>query len=200
MNEAKEKDRILSELNARKDIGQIKNIQGHLAELEADGYVRVAYVEGHTPEAVSINENGRKFLAQGGYQARERELRKLDFKKSAARILEAVIISLLSAYVGWVLRGCFPEDRTAPGSAEPNEHHSVMPDSISLSISSSWVSAESVASLAKSRSDISESSASTLRMAATETPTMDMSAVHLSTSDKLTSTPSGILKLIENFI
>lgn len=200
MSAAKEKDNILSELKSGKDIAQIDNALAHISELERDGYVKVAYGEGHRPEAARINERGKSFLAQGGYQAQSRESRTRNLRKSAARIAEAVIVALLSAYAGWLLRGCFPEGNTASGSAEPKEHHPTMPDSTTLSLSSSWVNAESVASLAKSFKDISDNSASTLRMAITDTPEMDMSAVQLSTSDKLTSTPSGMLKLIENFI
>lgn len=108
MNPEKEKDHILSELQAGKDIAMIENAARYIPQLEADGYVRVAYNEGHTPEAASINEKGRQFLEKGGYSnlynADKARLSKRR-AKDVGKWISGIIATVVAAWIIYLLFG-----------------------------------------------------------------------------------------------
>ena len=83
------------------------------------------------------------------------------------RIWQVVLLFLdavIAFYAGWLLRGCTPEHKTASESPDPCEQSVIIADSIpSSATSSDGLNADSVPSRARSRTVISDSSASTLR-------------------------------------
>ena len=189
---ARDKDRILAEIMAYKPHQEIEGLAEVLPELEYEGYVEVWWDVQHKPIRVKLSDKGKVFIANGGYAMQSRERVKVGIKKSAKRILEDITIFIISFYLGWLLKGCTPDDNTAPSSPEPSETHSLNRDSTRLSTESSLVlNEDSAASRAKSRAVISESSASTRRNDATAIPLTDTSAIHSSSIKPSSASPSG---------
>lgn len=131
---------------------------------------------------------------------------KQEKKKTLYRRLWEVSVLFLDAliafYAGWLLRGCTPEYKAESGNPEPFEQSMIICDSISLSEASlPCLNAVSTPSLAKSLTDISESSASTRLMCSTLNSSMWMDAVQSSSSDlPLHSISFGKLYIIDIFI
>ena len=188
MTEAKEKDRILAQIKARKPHGEIVGLHNMLYSLERDGMVDVVYDSERKPIRIRLTRNGEELIAKGGYAKMRTKRAKNKIGSSVARILEAVIISLLSGYFGWLLRGFTQSDNTASLQADPIEQNSISEDSIALSTEASLLlKHESVDNRAKSLTTISDSSANTLLIDSTGTPTRETSALHL---DKAPSSPA----------
>ncbi len=197
MSAAKDKDIILAEIKACKPPGEIEGLHNMLYSLECDGMVDVLYDSEHKPIRIRLTRNGEDLIAKGGYAKMRTKRAKSKICSSVARISEAVIIALLSGYFGWLLRGFTQSGNTASLQAEPIEQNSISEDSMALSTEASLLlKHDSVDNRAKSLTTISESSAKTLRIDSTCTPSSDTSAVHLdkvpfspAVGDK--STPSG---------
>ena len=192
MSQPKDKDRILAQIKAFTPIAEIEGLSKHLHDLENDGYVKVERSSRLEPYLIRLTASGKSFLESGGYMARDKRNRTRNAKKTLLRIVEKVAIALISGYCGWLLRGFIPENNTAPSSPEPAQPYSLSADSIRLSSASQrLLNDESVPSRAKSRTVISDSSASTRRTLSIGTPDKDMSAAHSSNFDESKAMPSG---------
>ncbi len=188
MNTAREKDRILAEIKACKPHGEIEGLYNMLYSLERDGMVDVLYDSERKPIRIRLTRNGEELIAKGGYAKMRTKRAKNKIGSSVARISEAVIIALLSGYFGWLLRGFTQSDNTASLQAEPIEQNSIREDSTALSTEASLLlKHDSVDNRAKSLTTISDSSANTLLIDSTGTPTRETSALHL---DKVPSFPA----------
>lgn len=176
---ARDKDRILAEIKAYKPHYEIEGLAEVLPELEAEGYVDVWWDEQHKPIRVKLSHKGKYFIENGGYAKRNKKQFTASTKRLISRIAEGVAIALLSGYLGWLLKGWTLHDNTAPSQAEPIEQKSRSADSVGLSNDASLLlKQDSVASRAKSRAVISESSANTRLIHSTCIPSKDMSARH----------------------
>lgn len=67
MSEAKEKDRLLSQIKAQTSFENIKNLSKYIDELETSRYVHTAKEEGGGIVAVRLTAEGQRFLESGGY-------------------------------------------------------------------------------------------------------------------------------------
>lgn len=69
MSEAKEKDRILTQIKAFKPLNEIEGLSRYLYDLEQAGFVVVKYNGEKAPIFIRITTNGKVFLESGGYTA-----------------------------------------------------------------------------------------------------------------------------------
>lgn len=110
MTEAKEKDRILAQIKARKPHGEIAMLNRHLDELVKDGYVSGSFATDGSIIVVRITPKGKRFLDNGGYAAMRRKSKfpatwHKVLRKELWVLIWAVIAGLIIAYLskrlGW---------------------------------------------------------------------------------------------------
>lgn len=192
MSGAKEKDRILAQIKAFKKPNEIAGLSKYLYDLERDGYVKVSRDTEKNPFLLRLTDSGKTFLESGGYgrlskMQTKRSAKKRSAKQLLLRIIENVAVALISGYAGWTLRGCSQSD-----SPECGEANRLRNDSTSLS-SASWsgLNEDSVASRAKSLTEILDSSASTLASDSMRMLEIETSAKHSNVRDESNPIPSG---------
>lgn len=187
MSEAKEKDRILAQIKAFKGPYEIDGLSKHLYSLERDGYVKVSRDTEKNPTLLRLTNTGKAFLESGGYTRLSKAQTKHSAKRLLLRIIENVLVALISGYAGWMLRGCNQSD-----SPECDEANRFINNSTSLS-SASWLglNEDSVASRAKSLTESLDSSASTLASDSMRMLEIEMSAKHSAVRDESKAMPSG---------
>lgn len=99
MNEAKEKDRILAEIKARKSHKEIVGLNKHLDEFIKDSYVRCSFATDGSIITIRITPQGDRLLENGGYT-------KIGHKAKRAKVkseLSNAFKFLLAALVGGVI-------------------------------------------------------------------------------------------------
>lgn len=67
MSEAKEKDRILAQIKARKHHGEIVGLNKHIDVLVKNGYVSGSFATDGSIITIRITPQGERFLENGGY-------------------------------------------------------------------------------------------------------------------------------------
>lgn len=110
MSEAKEKDRILAQIKARKHHGEIVGLDKHIDELVEDGYVNVWRDEQGGFLSARITPKGKRFLENGGYTAMSRKSKSPAIWHKSLRkelwvlvwaVIAGLIIAYLSKRLGW---------------------------------------------------------------------------------------------------
>lgn len=187
MSEAKEKDRVLAQIQALKKPCEIAGLSKYLHGLERDGYISVSYDAAKAPITVRLTTEGKTFLDSGGYTRQSRAQAKRSAKAFALRIIENVVVALISGYAGWALRGCAQSPNPECGEANV-----LINDSTSLSSASQFgLNEDSVASRAKSLTESFDSSARTLANDSMRMLEMETSAKHSNVRDESKAMPSG---------
>lgn len=67
MSEAKEKDRILAQIKARKHHSEIVGLNKHIDEFVKDGYVSGSFATDGSIISIRITPQGERFVENGGY-------------------------------------------------------------------------------------------------------------------------------------
>lgn len=93
MSEAKEKDRILAQIKALNPHNEIEGLSKYLCDLERDGHVKVWRDEQHKPIDVKLTEQGKRLVADGGYQTQ----RKRKAKESALKAVKWFLATVIGA-------------------------------------------------------------------------------------------------------
>lgn len=110
MTEAKEKDRILAQIKARKPHSEIAGLNKHLDELVKDGYVSGSFATDGSIIVVRITPKGKRFLENGGYTAARRKSKSFPASLKPLRkelwvliwaVIAGLIIAYLSKRLGW---------------------------------------------------------------------------------------------------
>ncbi len=110
MTEAKEKDRVLAQIKARKPHSEIAGLNKHLDELVKDGYVSGSFATDGSIIVVRITPKGKRFLDNGGYAAMRRKSKFPATWHKALRkelwvliwaVIAGLIIAYLSKRLGW---------------------------------------------------------------------------------------------------
>lgn len=99
MSEAKEKDRILAQIEARKHHSEIVGLNKHLDELVRDGYVSGSFATDGSIIVVRITHKGKRFLDNGGYTALDKAARKSKLSAKAWAAIGAVGGSVLTELI-----------------------------------------------------------------------------------------------------
>ncbi|MDE6453371.1 MAG: hypothetical protein K2L27_04115 [Muribaculaceae bacterium] len=187
MSEAKEKDRILAQIQAFKPINEIEGLTKHLFDLEQAGFITVKYDAEKTPIFIRITTNGKAFLESGGYTRLSRAQTRRNAKGLVLRIVENVAVALISGYAGWALRGYTQSDNPECGEA----NRLIIDSTLWSSESQLGLNEDSVASRAKSLTESLESSASTLANDSIRILEIETSAKHSAVRDESKAMPSG---------
>lgn len=87
MSEAKEKDRILAQIKARKHHSKIVGLNKHIDELVKDGYASGSSATDGSIITIRITPQGERFLENGGYTALDKADRK---SKLSAKVWAAI--------------------------------------------------------------------------------------------------------------
>lgn len=187
MSEAKEKDRILAQIKARKHHSEIVGLNKHIDEFVKEDYVSGSFATDGSIIIIRLTPQGERFLENGGYTRLSKTQAKRSAKRLFLRIIENVAVALISGYAGWILRGCVQSDNPECGEA-----NRLINDSTSLS-SASWsgLNEDSVASRAKSLTESFDSSASTLASDSMRILEMETSAKQSKVRDESKAMPSG---------
>lgn len=110
MSEAKEKDRILAEIKARKHHSEIVGLSKHIDVLVEDGYVSGSFATDGSIIVVRITPKGKRFLENGGYTAARRKSKSFSASLKPLRkelwvliwaVIAGLIIAYLSKRLGW---------------------------------------------------------------------------------------------------
>jgi len=99
MSEAKDKDRILTDIEKYKPIREIPGGMKYLYEFECAGFVNVRRDAQGDPIAVRLTSKGSEFLKSGGYAKAKREGRRKTISKKAWAAIWFVIGSATTAIV-----------------------------------------------------------------------------------------------------
>ena len=106
MSEAKEKDRILTQIKAFKSLDEIEGLSKHLYDLEQMGFITVKYDTTKNPIFIRITTNGKAFLESGGYTARHKSERKSKISAkvwaSITFVLGIVLTELVHILAEWL--------------------------------------------------------------------------------------------------
>lgn len=192
MSEAKEKDRILTQIKAFTKPSEISGLSKHLNNLERDGHVSAWRDEQGGLINVRITQSGRDFLDGGGYIALSKTERNAKLRKALlspfGRIVEAVIIASIMIIVGWWLKGHYG----ISDSPECTDASVLINDSTSLSSASELgLNEDSVASRAKWSGVSLDNAKSTLESDSIRILEIETSAKHSVARDESKATPSG---------
>lgn len=108
MNEAKDKDRILSQIKAFKKPYEIADLSKYLYDLENDGYVKVTRDAEKKPIMLRLTNNGETFVDSGGYTARHKSERKSKLSAKAIAVIGfvagAIIMKLIDILAEWLCK------------------------------------------------------------------------------------------------
>lgn len=99
MSEAKEKDRILAEIKARKHHSKIVGLSKHIDEFVKDGYVSGSFATDGSIITIRITPQGERFLENGGYTALYKVTRKSKLSAKAWAAIGAVGGSVLTELI-----------------------------------------------------------------------------------------------------
>lgn len=108
MTEAKEKDRILTQIKAFTKPNEIAGLSKHLNDLERDGHVSVWRDEQGGLISLRITQSGMDFLNSGGYGSprkgsKSSTIRLKLFRKELWGLILTVIGGLIIAYLNKIL-------------------------------------------------------------------------------------------------
>lgn len=103
MSEAKEKDRILAQINAFKPHNEIEGLSKHLYDLEQDGYISVWYDTEKNPITLRLTEQGGRFLDSGGYAEIERKKYKEYSYKFIIKVFSWIFGIAATVIGGWIV-------------------------------------------------------------------------------------------------
>lgn len=99
MTSAKDKDRILAQIKARKHHSEIVGLNKHLDEFVKGGYVSGSFATDGSIITIRITPQGERFLENGGYTARNKADRKSRLSAKAWAVIGAVGGSVLTELV-----------------------------------------------------------------------------------------------------
>lgn len=103
MSEAKEKDRILAQINSFTPHSEIVGLEKHLDELVRDGYVNVWRDEQGDIIDIRLTAQGKSFINDCGYTKIERENRKRYSRKLILKILSWMFGIVATVIGGWIV-------------------------------------------------------------------------------------------------
>lgn len=108
MTEAKEKDRVMAQIKARKRHSEIVGLNKHIDELAKGGYVSGSFATDGSIITIRITPQGERFLESGGYTACHKTDRKSKLSAKAWAAIGAVGGSVLTELVhkiaGWLTK------------------------------------------------------------------------------------------------
>lgn len=99
MSEAKEKDRILAQIKARKHHSELVGLNKHIDELVKDGYISGSFATDGSIITIHITPQGERFLENGGYTALDKAARKSKLSAKAWAAIGAVGGSVLTELI-----------------------------------------------------------------------------------------------------
>lgn len=103
MSEAKDKDRILAQLQAHTSHTEIARLDKYADELIADGYASASRDERGRFITVSITLQGKRFLDNGGYAAARKHKVRAIALKAVKWFLAALILAAIGAIANTML-------------------------------------------------------------------------------------------------
>ena len=96
---AKDKDRILAQIKARKHHSKIVGLNKHLDALVKDGYISGSFATDGSIITIRITPQGERFLENGGYAALDKAARKSKLSVKAWAAIGAVGGSVLTELI-----------------------------------------------------------------------------------------------------
>lgn len=103
MKEAKEKDRILAQINSFTPHSEIVGLEKHISSLKADNLLDVWYNEQQQPISIRLSDKGKDFIKNGGYTAQRNRMIKAVAWKGVRWLLAALILAAIGAIVNTML-------------------------------------------------------------------------------------------------
>lgn len=104
MSEAKEKDRILAQIKARKPHGEIVGLNKHIDEFVKDGYVSGSFATDGSIISIRITPQGERFLENGGYAKNRRTEKRSKVKSELWNGLKFVLAAVVGGVIDRLLQ------------------------------------------------------------------------------------------------